>query len=549
MFRFKMIGNQIIYLAIMIVLSFLYIGFENYQGINNSEKNINSIYDENFVPTLLLVQLGDELSKSRTDLLLSFQHDPNADFYKLHNHDVSLHINKINTSLVNATNIIADVKNITLTHEEIAIINSIENKLNKLKNNGFNRSITSIKNGDYLSANKVLLEVINPLYEDLDKDYEKLLILQDRYTQSARKNFYDSSQQSMNKIITSISFTILLLIFIFVLIGRRIKSSIYELKSISETVASGDLTVRIIEKGNDEFSEIAMRVNCIISNFQDVIDNNKASLVRLADTTMSTTKMAEKIKENALEQKIQTESIATAINQFSSAIRDVARDTNSAAIASTKASESSVLGQSMVTNNIELVEELSKKLECLTTTMHELLGHSTEIGSVIDVIHDISEQTNLLALNAAIEAARAGEQGRGFAVVADEVRNLASRTQKSTEKIMLTVQSLQSIAANASERLEKESENTQQVVIKAKEAGIALSEITTSVNYIMALSTQIATATEEQSIVTEDISRSVSSIGELCNQTEMSADTNMVIMQDLKKLTDELREKAINFQV
>ncbi len=215
-------------------------------------------------------------------------------------------------------------------------------------------------------------------------------------------------------------------------------------------------------------------------------------------------------KQNIVEQQSQTQQIAAAIHQFTATVHEVAQSAGLAAEASEEAEQAAMQGRKVVEENIAMIEGLSNDLQKMLAAMQLLAKDSEDIGSVVDVIQSISEQTNLLALNAAIEAARAGEQGRGFAVVADEVRTLASRTQESTKQILQTVQRLQQSSRDSANLIEQGVSGASKAVEKARLAGTALSQITANVDRISTMNTQIATASEEQSAVTEEINKTSS---------------------------------------
>jgi methyl-accepting chemotaxis protein len=248
-------------------------------------------------------------------------------------------------------------------------------------------------------------------------------------------------------------------------------------------------------------------------------------------------------------QQSQTEQVATAINQFTATVHEVAQSAASAADASEQADVAAANGQKVVMDSVILIENLSKEMQESVESMHQLAKHSEEIGSVVDVIQGISEQTNLLALNAAIEAARAGEQGRGFAVVADEVRTLASRTQESTEEIKQTIQRLQQGSHDSTQRLEVGANNALTTVDKAREAGDALAQIKASVDQITAMNAQIATAAEEQSLVTEEINANISSISEISSQNAVGTEQSSAATQELAKLAEVLRNEIEHYRI
>lgn len=345
------------------------------------------------------------------------------------------------------------------------------------------------------------------------------------------------------------AFALLVITSVAVIIVRRVNHAVELLEGTSHQIAQGDLTQRINLTGNDEFAHIAESVNQIVADFQHVVKTNRDSISQLARASEENSVVASQAKQNILSQQEQTTQVAAAINQFTATVHEVAHSATSAAEASEQADQAAASGKVVVEESIQMIESLSTDLQESVDAMHSLAKHSEDIGTVVDVIQDISEQTNLLALNAAIEAARAGEQGRGFAVVADEVRTLASRTQESTKEIMGTIQRLQQGSRDSTQRLEKGAVNASTTVEKALEAGIALEQIKTSVDQITAMNTQIATAAEQQSLVTEDINSNISSISELANQTADGAEQSTEATLELAKLAETLREEIDRYRV
>jgi len=218
-------------------------------------------------------------------------------------------------------------------------------------------------------------------------------------------------------------------------------------------------------------------------------------------------------------QSMEVEQVATAMNQMTSTVHEVAQNSSLTASSTEMADKEVINGKQIVDNTIERINSLAGEVETAVQTINELANDTAQIGSVVDVIRDISEQTNLLALNAAIEAARAGEQGRGFAVVADEVRTLAGRTQDSTTEIQTMIESLQSSATQATQVMEKSQQSAIDSVSKSHEAGESLESITAAVKTIADMSAQIATAAEEQSAVSEEINRNVTNIKTATDKT------------------------------
>ena len=547
---FKTINSKLLSLACLITASFFVIGMSSYSSIKNSDTYLTMLYEENLKPTNSVHAIRAHINNARSELLLSFQHSPDSEFAHMHDHSIELHIDRINKSLSEANSMSVKTLNSTnFNQQETDLLQNVNNNLKHITTNGFQQSINSINDGDFSKSNELLLTLINPEYNKVNEMLVNLTNKLEKLSGTIVKKSHNDNKTNLYIIGSTVILSLVITLTLFYFFVFRIRNCIASLNCVSENVSKGDLTKRILVNGDDEFSSISLKINEIIGSFQHVILDNNRYLDELTKTTEESTAVAEKTKRNAFEQQNQTDLIATAMNEFSATVREVAQNTNSAADASNQASESANRGQHIVYENIVLIENLSTRLNESVETMHNLSQYSDEIGSVVNVIKGISEQTNLLALNAAIEAARAGEQGRGFAVVADEVRNLANRTQQSTVVIMSTVERLQELAKLSSDKLDQEAENTRLVVRKAKEAGEVLTKITNNVDLIMSLNMQIATATEEQSLVTEEINQNVVAISELSNQTAKAANHNTEIISQLVDLTEHVSQEMRKYKI
>ncbi len=279
-----------------------------------------------------------------------------------------------------------------------------------------------------------------------------------------------------------------------------------------------------------------------------------AVIGRISDASRLLKKLAEDLLveidssgELSRTQQTETEQIATAVNQMVASIQEVARSAQNAASAAEHADQETSKGQGLVTGASEAIGVLENEITQATSVITQLETHSTEISQVLDVIRGIADQTNLLALNAAIEAARAGEQGRGFAVVADEVRSLAARTQQSTSDIQNMITVLQDAARSAVLVMEKSNAQTQATVEQAQQAASALADIGQRVNEITDMNMQIAGAVEEQSMVSEEINRSIVRIQNTSEKNVDSSKTNRSRAHDVSQLTGSLHELAAQF--
>ncbi len=306
-------------------------------------------------------------------------------------------------------------------------------------------------------------------------------------------------------------------------ITNPINLIVERIKDIAQ--GEGDLTRRLDESSNNEFGNLAHWFNTFMDKLQGLVTDIKQSAIAMSGETDTLQGVVTETAEGSRKQRIETDQVATAVNEMTATVHDVASNASQAAVTAGEADQASNNGKLIVNKTVTAIEMLAEEVDNAASVIHEVERESDNIGTVLDVIRGIAEQTNLLALNAAIEAARAGEQGRGFAVVADEVRTLAGRTQQSTQEIQDMIQKLQNGAQKAVNVMDKSKKQAIDVVSQAEEAGAALSVITAAVDNISHMNTQIANAAKEQSLVTEEINRNIVNISQVAEKT--ADDTQM----------------------
>lgn len=311
----------------------------------------------------------------------------------------------------------------------------------------------------------------------------------------------------------------------------------------------GNLCGKVEVKRNDELGAIGLATNDLLENTRNLIQRITEALAGLTGSAVQLQSVTDQSRSSVLEQKTETEQVATAVNEMAATVQEVARSAAAAADAGRNADAAAQEGRTVVSSAIDAISHLARDVEGAAEVMKQLETDSTNIGSVLDVIRDIAEQTNLLALNAAIEAARAGEQGRGFAVVADEVRTLASRTQESTQEIQAIIEQLQRRTAQAASVMEVGQETARNSVAKAGEAGGALDSITERVAEIDQMNTQIAAAAEEQSAVAEEINRNLIKINDASQHSAESTELTAMASAELLALANQLQSMLANYQV
>ncbi len=307
----------------------------------------------------------------------------------------------------------------------------------------------------------------------------------------------------------------------------------------------GDLTKRLAVTSRDEFGEVSNDFNSFISHLQSLITSVKVTSLDIRSDTEQTANKSETSLAHLEKQLSELEHLASAMHEMSATAQEVAQHAQDTAMNANQVDKAAEQGSNVVIQTTVAIEKLSVDMDSAVERVNELAQYSKDIESITNVITGISEQTNLLALNAAIEAARAGEAGRGFAVVADEVRALASRTQQSTEEIQVMISQLQKGVVNAEKTIVQGQSMVGETKALANEANDALLDIRTSIHHISEMTIHIATAAEEQSSTSEEINRNTTNIRDISQQVAQNAKEQSSLCSKMVDLTD-LQDKNLN---
>ena len=370
---------------------------------------------------------------------------------------------------------------------------------------------------------------------------------------TAAENIQQEATQSVSNAITIIFIvmlvSVLLAVIIAVITVKSITSPLSKVNDILGVVASGDLTQKLDDSAKDEFGELARNCNKVIANLQQLIQGIISRSTQLAAASEQTSAITVQTTQAIREQKSQVTQAATATTEMSSTSQGVLQSSNDAVAEIKNADNEAERVKGISLENKAIILQLSHEVEQASVVINKLHKDSASIGSILDVIRGIAEQTNLLALNAAIEAARAGEQGRGFAVVADEVRSLASKTQASTQEIQAMIQVLQSGAQAAVEAMNKGKKQAENCVAKTEVATTALDSITHAVHLAHDMSEQISEAAKEQNQVSHEISKLLESIVSIAEETASGAEQTSESSHEVARLAEELRVSVEQFKV
>lgn len=352
-------------------------------------------------------------------------------------------------------------------------------------------------------------------------------------------------------IVQTIVMVVVIIAAMTILLNRVVTSPINYAVSALRDIAEGegDLTRRLRIKSEDEIGELASVFNQFVVKIQDLVKQIMLSADQLATSTQQMEVVASRTTEGVSNQRNETDQVAAAMNEMSATAHEVAKNALEAASSAQQADHDGQVAREVLGQAINAIRSLATDIDSSASVINELEKEVDNITSVLDVIRGIAEQTNLLALNAAIEAARAGEQGRGFAVVADEVRTLASKTQASTEEIQDMISRLQTGTSRAVSTMKNSKQSGEQTVDQANRAEQSLNDIANAISTINDMNTQIASAAEEQTAVTEDINRSLTRIVEIAEETALGTDETQRASSSLAELGESMRSQMSHFKV
>ncbi len=356
-------------------------------------------------------------------------------------------------------------------------------------------------------------------------------------------------QASSGLIIAAAALALLFGLGAAILISLAIVRPLKRVIGLAESIAAGDLSVHIEQDRRDEIGQLLSAMQRMAGNLREMVGRLQGGVAQISSSAQTLSATAEQTRQGVNGQKLETDQVATAMSQMTATVHEVARNAEAAAASTEQADQRVDAGSQVVRQTLQRIEQLARAMEATTQSIQRLSQDTQRIDAVLDVIKSVAEQTNLLALNAAIEAARAGEQGRGFAVVADEVRALAKRTQQSTAEIESLIAALREGSRRAVTDMEQSASLVSLTVGDANQTEGALAAIAEAVSLISEMNQQIAAAAEQQSAVAEEINRSVTSIRDIADQSATAMDETAASSIQLAELGRELQGMAGQFRL
>ncbi|MCO4321930.1 methyl-accepting chemotaxis protein [Aliidiomarina quisquiliarum] len=400
-------------------------------------------------------------------------------------------------------------------------------------------------------AAKLLADIENPAWRDIRLAIDSMLQRERELAEVAKEKAQNvtTNTYAMGLIIGVLA--ILAAVFINFYITRSILVRIQTTREHLHDLAvdDADLTWRLDVSNHDEVTDMSVAINMFIERVQSIIIEVRDSTLQLAAAAEQVANITSQSEHAIQTQRDETEQVATAMNEMTATVQNVAQNALLASSAAREADEEARRGNRIVVDTKQAISNLAERVQVAVTSMDQVNDSSDRISGILEVIDGIAEQTNLLALNAAIEAARAGEQGRGFSVVADEVRNLAHRTQQATQQVSTMITELHTATQSVTGVMTQSRDQAQTTVALAEEAQQVLELITKAVTEINDMNTSIANAAEEQSVVADEINRNVTGISDASEQVSAGAEQTTIATAELAKLGEQLRQQVAYFKL
>ncbi|RMP59142.1 hypothetical protein ALQ18_04766 [Pseudomonas marginalis pv. marginalis] len=420
----------------------------------------------------------------------------------------------------------------------LAQYHQIEERMKSLSRAGQVDALRGLLNTELLSNSEQVNSVLT-----------RLLDLNNKMVLATNRDAEDQYTSAFSMVVGLLIIATALTILFAWLLTRSITLPIAQALEAAEAVAEGNLTRPIKVDGNDEAGRLLAAMAKMQDKLRDTLQRIAGSATQLASAAEELNAVTDESARGLTQQNNEIEQAATAVNQMTSAVEEVARNAVSTSQASREATTSAGDGRDLVQETVSAIERMSGEVQATATLISDLANESRDIGKVLDVIRGLADQTNLLALNAAIEAARAGEAGRGFAVVADEVRALAHRTQQSTSEIERMIGSIQSGTEHAVDSMRNSTERAESTLSIAKGAGLSLDTINTAIMEINERNLMIASAAEEQAQVAREVDRNLVNIRDLSVQSATGASQTSAASNELSRLAVDLNGMVGRFRL
>ncbi len=518
-------------------------------GLFLTNNALNEAYQEHLKPSLAIAKMVHLLGDNRAQIMLGIQHNPENPHSKLHDHPVSLHIEATLKNREQIESLRAEYQKHRIGGEERALMEAFFAARDTYSAEGVSLAREALKAGDYGKASELLLQKINPQFKELSARADDL----QAYLSRSGEKDYEESQQRFEQIrLLGIGGTLAGLLVVAVLGMLLVRSIVRPIQMAIghfDRIAEGKLTNEIDISGRDEAGTLLNSLAGMQVHLKVMLDEITLATNGIEVRCQQLNSQMFEVVEHSDEQRDKVMQVSAAMEEVSQSVSEVAdsaEQTASAAVGSQAIVSNST---SQMAKSMDATSRVVEAVQSSSSTITDLNQAIQRIGEITQTIKDIADQTNLLALNAAIEAARAGEQGRGFAVVADEVRKLAERTTNSTADISQTVHDIQNATRTAVQSMDQAVQEVEDGIGLLKASGSSLKEITATSDRVTDMSQHIAAAAKQQSVATDEVARNMEQISSLIENNTEAAQQAWRATEELAKTAENLRELVRFFEV
>ena len=533
----NMLANLTIRTKLTVLIAFatllmVAIGVAGQWGIYNAQQAAESIYKDRLVAIGLLNDVRNHQNQIRILLLAARQETDAFEIMGL--------TDRVRSNIFKVEQLLETYKKHTPEGQEKKLLDAFVEARTTFGRTGVIPMIDLLQGEKFTAADKLRHETVDPTFAKASDAIDAFIQYQ---TQLAQQQFEQSLKQAkISRIasLASVALGILLAVIMGMIIGRSIHRGVSMLEKASAQLASGDLTTNIRIVGRDELARVGASFNQMTAQFANLISEVNHSSTQVNQNADALSVTAAQVAQSSRQQTVRAAEAASSVEQLNTSFKAIAETSEEIVSAANNARELSKQGNKVVASAVQGIEKVARTVSESAISIADLGQRSSQIGKILSVIKDIADQTNLLALNAAIEAARAGEQGRGFAVVADEVRKLAERTTAATAEISTMIGAIQSDTGQAVDSMRQGSNEVREGVELANQAGKALQDITRSVEQVVEMIGHIANATRDQSTASDSLTTTVEEIARMAQENsraiELAATTSQEMVNHSKGL-------------
>jgi aerotaxis receptor len=518
-------------------------------GIVMSNQALEATYSDRMEPSNMVNRIMLLMNENRAQIMLALQHNPESALAKMHEHPVGLHIDAMVKNRDEITALWQDYAKRNLTPEERGLADKYATAREQYVTEGLAAARAAILAGDFNTANGILLNKINPLYKAASDEADALL----KQTLAAARAEYEQAlaryEIIRNLAVGGTIAGLLLAAIAAMLLIRAIVHPLRQANEIFDRIAQGDLRNEIDIGGHNEIGQLLCAMAAMQVHLKVMLDEIAVASTEIEQRCNHLNGQMFEVVEHSDHQHDRVQEVAAAMEEVSQSVTEVAESAGETSLAAVTTQKVVQHSNTQMDKGMEASARVVEAVRSSSAIVLELFQSISKIGDITRVIKEIADQTNLLALNAAIEAARAGEQGRGFAVVADEVRKLAERTANSTEDITRTVSEIQHATQQAVSSMDCSVTEVDQSIGLMKESAASLGEINHASEHVTDMAQHIASAAKQQSVATEEVARNMEQISGLIESNTTAAQQAWKATEELAKTADELRVLVRHFEV